>query len=106
MFQKIQKFSGYFARLVRPRLGFLYSNLFYRVYGVFITLCGICMMIPLPLTNTPPSFGIFLLGIGMIEEDGLFGIAGSIICILGALLTLCILIFGVAAVKAGIGYIF
>lgn len=64
------------------------------------------MILPIPLTNTPPAFGIFLLGMGMIEEDGIFGFLGACACFAGVILTSCILIFGVAAVRTAIGYVF
>lgn len=106
IFKKIQSFMRFFTKIIQTRFTVLFTSFWYRVYGALIALGGISMILPIPLTNTPPAFGIFLLGMSMIEEDGLFAFLGSCALITGILLTLSILIFGVAAVKAGIGYVF
>jgi hypothetical protein len=37
------------------------------------------MILPIPLTNTFPAFVIFLTGIGLTEEDGLFSIFAGLL---------------------------
>ncbi len=49
------------------------------------------MIIPVPLTNTAPAFGVFLIGLGMLEEDGLLSIAGVLASLAGVALTLTVL---------------
>lgn len=79
-------------KVVRPRLRFIYQTpLAYRLMGGIVTSCGISMCIPIPLTNTMPALGIFLLGIGLLEEDGIVTLLGMITAFVGILITLTIL---------------
>ncbi len=78
--------------VVRPRLRFIYHTpLAYRTMGAIVTCCGISMCIPIPLTNTLPAIGIFLLGIGLLEEDGIVTLLGMLVAFVGILVTLTIL---------------
>jgi len=82
------KFLSIFERFIKPRFTFVYSNPFtYRLMGLIIMLCATSMLIPIPLTNTLPAIGIFLIGLGMLEEDGIFGVLGTIAGICGVLFT-------------------
>ncbi|MCP4804827.1 MAG: exopolysaccharide biosynthesis protein [Proteobacteria bacterium] len=66
--------------LVRPRLSGLARNrTFLRLVAVTIMLMAASMSIPLPLTNTAPSFVIFILAAGILEEDGLLLIFGMLL---------------------------
>lgn len=87
-----------FLRLVeffiRPRLAFVFSNpITYRLMGLIVVLCGLSMCIPIPLTNTAPAFGVFLIGISMIEEDGLLSGVGVLAGITGLCLSVTVLAF-------------
>ena len=93
--------------ITRPRLLFVCTTLPGRaIIGSAIVLMSISMMIPIPLTNTLPAMGIFITAFGLLEDDGLICLVGLFFCVLGATLTTSILIFGVAAVKEIIKYIF
>lgn len=88
------RFLRLFEYFIRPRLSFIFSNaLTYRILGIVVVLCGMSMCIPVPLTNTAPAFGVFLIGIGMIEEDGFFSGLGVLAGITGLLLSLTVLTF-------------
>ncbi|NES24401.1 MAG: exopolysaccharide biosynthesis protein [Symploca sp. SIO3E6] len=97
--------------IARPRFSYICTSLPGRVViGVAISLMSISMMIILPLTNTLPAIGIFITSFGLIEDDGAISLAGLVVCLMGALLTTSILIFGVTAVyqvinliKSGLG---
>ncbi|NER22629.1 MAG: exopolysaccharide biosynthesis protein [Symploca sp. SIO1C2] len=97
--------------IARPRFTYICTSLPGRVViGVAISLMSISMMIILPLTNTLPAIGIFITSFGLIEDDGAISLAGLFVCLMGALLTTSILIFGVTAVyqvinliKSGLG---
>ena len=79
-------------KAVRPRLRFIYHTpLSYRTMGAIVTCCGISMCIPIPLTNTLPAMGIFFIGVGLLEEDGLVTLLGLVIAFVGILVTLAIL---------------
>ncbi len=91
--EKIQKFITFFEKLIRTRMTWIYRG-GYRLFGVLIMCCGISMLIPIPGTNTIPAMGVFIIGLGMIEEDGLAGLAGALTALAGITLTLLILFLG------------
>lgn len=81
------KFAAFFERLIKPRLAFVYgTHGFRRLLGAVVLTCGISMCIPVPLTNTGPALGIFLIGLGSLEEDGLIGIGGIGVSLAGLIL--------------------
>jgi hypothetical protein len=65
---------------------------------------AISMMIPIPLTNTLPAIGIFVVGFGLIDDDGAISLAGLVLCVMGAILTSSVLMFGYTAVRAAITF--
>ena len=66
--------------IVRPRLGGLARSAgVRRLVGVVVLLMACSMSLPIPLTNTAPSFVIFVLAAGIIEEDGLLLVAGMLL---------------------------
>jgi len=71
--------------LVRPRLSRLARNrVFLALVALVIILMAAFMVLPIPLTNTAPSFVIFLLAAGILEEDGLVLLGGLILAPLAA----------------------
>lgn len=65
---------------IRPRLsGLAQSKSFLRGIGACIILLAAMMSLPIPLTNTAPSFVIFMLAAGILEEDGLFLLGGLLL---------------------------
>ena len=64
---------------LRPRLEFLTSGIAQRVIGALGFIMALCICIPLPLTNTVPSFGIALMAIGVLARDGLAVMAGALV---------------------------
>lgn len=68
--------------IIRPRLSFVTTGFFARVIGIFGFIMALSVCIPLPLTNTVPSFGIALMSVGVIMRDGLAVIAGAVIGLL------------------------
>jgi hypothetical protein len=90
--------------IARPRLTPVCTSLPGRVViGTAIALMAISMMLPIPLTNTMPAIGIFVTGFGLLDDDGAISLGGLVLCLLGAILTTLILLFGYEAVKAGLG---
>jgi hypothetical protein len=84
---KMSKWLKFFERLLRPRVSWLYRTRVFRyLVGPFILLAGIGLSMPLPITNTVFSMAVFLIGLGMMEEDGLFGLAGMTITASGFIL--------------------
>jgi hypothetical protein len=91
--------------LSRPRLTPICTSLPGRVViGLAIALMAMSMMIPVPLTNTLPAMGIFVVGFGLIDDDGAISLAGLVLCVLGAILTSSVLLFGYTAVRTAINF--
>jgi hypothetical protein len=89
----------------RPRLTSVCTSLPGRItIGFAIALMAISMMIPIPLTNTLPAIGIFVVGFGLIDDDGAISLAGLVLCVMGAILTSSVLMFGYTAVRAAITF--
>ena len=70
--QRIEKF-------IKPRLEFVTHGVFSRMIGICGFAMALSVCVPLPLTNTVPSFGIALMAIGILMRDGLAVLAGAAI---------------------------
>jgi hypothetical protein len=64
---------------IRPRLEFVTNGLFSNLIGVAGVLISLCIMIPLPLTNTVTGAGLSLMALGVTMRDGLCVLAGMCI---------------------------
>lgn len=63
----------------RPRLTWFCTGLTGRVIiGIAITLMGASMIAPIPGTNTLPAMGIFVVGMGLLDDDGLISLSGVV----------------------------
>lgn len=60
--------------------------------GVTVSLMAISMILPIPGTNTIPAMGIFTIGFGLLDDDGLISLAGVVISLIGLAVTTSILI--------------
>lgn len=88
------KALGYAGPFFRPRLAALTGPKGERIIGFFALLATCCVMVPLPLTNTIPSAGMFLMALGLIERDGLAVLAGMAVALAGLAVTAGILLLG------------
>ena len=94
---------GLLERILKPRGEWLYeTHWFPRLSGVVVLLCAASMCTPVPLTNSLPAVGIFLIGMGIIERDALAGVGGIITAAAGMLVSITmivlVLMFGMVAV--------
>jgi len=81
--------------LSKPRLSFMTQGLFSNIIGLLGLIMALTVCIPLPLTNTVPSFGIAVMALGVINRDGLAVLGGAIIGGLWVtMLTTAFVIFG------------
>jgi hypothetical protein len=81
--------------LIRPRAAFLTQDGPSRLFGLMGLIMALTVCIPVPLTNTIPSFGIALMSAGFIMRDGLAVLAGALIGICWVtLLAVSVVIFG------------
>jgi len=93
MVNAMVKFIGFFERFVKPRLTFISRRRsFAMAMGGVVLCCGISMCIPIPLTNTAPALGVFFIGLGLLEEDALVALGGSVVAFLGLTITVSLLV--------------
>lgn len=57
---------------IKPRLCFLTHPGLHRVHAAAALLLAFMVAIPIPFINIPPTIGIILLSIGLMQRDGLF----------------------------------
>ncbi len=80
--------------LIRPRWSRLArSRLFLSAVALIIIAMACSMTLPIPLTNTAPSFVIFLLAAGILEEDGLALVGGLVLAPVAAGISIAALYF-------------
>lgn len=75
----LAKFFAKVEFLIRPRLRWVGSRAGLAFLGALVLIMACLMILPIPLTNTAPAFVIFLTGIGLTEEDGLFSIFAGLL---------------------------
>lgn len=81
----IQGANAFFTRLehlIKPRFTWIGGPWGLPVMGLLVIAMAALMILPIPLTNTAPAMVIFLIGVGLSEDDGLFA-AGA--CVAGVL---------------------
>jgi hypothetical protein len=69
-----QRFLQFSERWIRPRQRWIRSTAGQALLAVVILLMACLMVLPIPLTNTGPAIVVFLIGIGLAEEDGLLAL--------------------------------
>ena len=77
LINKIKKFT-------RPRFRFVLANPFMRIFnGVLIILLGLTMVVlPIPFAAFFSAAAVFLLCLGLLEDDGLFVMLGYLMCLI------------------------
>jgi hypothetical protein len=86
MLGSASKFLKKIERFIRPRQLWIQGRVGQSALAILV-ICMACLMIlPIPLTNTFPAMVIFMIGVGLSEEDGLLAIAAFAIGCLAALL--------------------
>ncbi len=68
--------------LIKPRIEFITYGIFSNIIGILGFIMAVSVCIPIPLSNTVPSFGIALMAIGTLTRDGLAVIAGAMVGII------------------------
>lgn len=62
-------------RFIRPRQKWIRNRAGQTALALLIGIMACLMILPIPFTNTLPAIVIFIIGIGLSEEDGLIAIA-------------------------------
>lgn len=94
-FDRLVPYVAKAERLLRPRLPALVSSVSERIIGLLaIGLAGI-LFLPIPLGNMAPALSIAILGMALVQKDGLAALVG-----IAAGLGSAVLALGVAAALA------
>ena len=64
---KVRKFENY----IRPRWHFTEAAIIDRINGLIIAALGLFITLPFPFTNLPPALVLIVMGLGLMERDGL-----------------------------------
>ena len=87
--------------LTKARLGFMTRGLSSNLIGLAGVIMALSICVPIPLSNTVPSFGIAVMAIGVLMRDGLAVFAGMLVGLTWVVCLAAILIFiGVEGVDA------
>lgn len=84
---------GFVERLLRPRLAFMTTPRAERGVGVLCFVLSVLTTLPVPFGHQIPAFSIILIGLGLIEGDGLAILIGAGLGLAG-LATLILLVIG------------
>lgn len=74
--RRATQYGGWLEKLAHPRLLPMTSDTGVRIVGALLIVPCLSVLVPLPLTNTVPGFGVVLAAIGLIERDGIFTALG------------------------------
>ncbi len=64
---------------IKPRLVILSTPVALKMMGWIIVLFCLVILLPIPFSNFGPALAIFLIGLGMLEKDGIFALLGVLI---------------------------
>ena len=92
-FRRIIPWLKKVERLSRPRLTFLFGPVGDRLIGLVCFLLALVLLLPIPLGNMAPAAAIALLGLGMVQRDGVLAILGY----LAAAISVGLLVIGAGA---------
>ncbi|MBC2595062.1 exopolysaccharide biosynthesis protein [Ruficoccus amylovorans] len=99
MVGKASVFFRWVEKLVRPRLRWINSSGGYRLMAVLVIFMSLLMCLPIPSTNTAPAMVIFLIGVGLCEDDGLFAIGACALGLVAALIYAVVIYFVILLVR-------
>jgi hypothetical protein len=98
---KVAAVLSWFERLLTPRLSWVTGPYAERAFGFVCVVLSVIAMLPIPFGHNLPALGLVLIGLGLIERDGLAILLGAAIGVIGAVL-LVLVVFGLAH---GLGFI-
>jgi hypothetical protein len=87
---------SWFERLLEPRLARVTGVQAERLIGVVSIILAVVSTLPIPFGHNLPALGLVLIGLGLIERDGLAILFGSAIGLIGTVL-LGLVLFGIAS---------
>lgn len=93
-------------KVIHPRLTVLTQHpFFHRLNGLIVCTLALLLAlpIPIPLTNMVAAFPIFCIGLGLLEDDGVFILIGYALSIICFALFFGLIILGMLQVKNHLG---
>jgi hypothetical protein len=79
------RLARWLERVLRPRWQHVLQwRLVRQVMGTMILICGLLMILPLPIpfSNGLPAMAVLFLAAGTLEEDGYMAVAGGVVFVL------------------------
>jgi hypothetical protein len=73
----------WFERLLKPRLAFMSTPSAERFVGGFCIVLAIGAAAPIPFGHNLPALSLALIGLGLVEFDGLAILAGMLLGLIG-----------------------
>ena len=92
---RVASVLSWFERLLTPRMEWVTDPRAERIIGIIAIVLAMVSTLPIPFGHNLPALGLVLIGLGLIERDGLAILIGAAIGMAGAIL-LGLVIFGVA----------
>lgn len=76
---------SWFERLLKPRLPGVTGPYVERIVGVICVVLSLITIIPIPFAHNVPALALVLIGLGLIERDGLAILIGAAIGVVGTI---------------------
>ena len=92
---RVASVLSWFERLLKQRVEWVTGPRAERIIGIIAIVLAMVSTLPIPFGHNLPALGLVLIGLGLIERDGLAILIGAAIGMTGAIL-LGLVIFGVA----------
>jgi len=92
---RVASVLSWIERLLAPRQAWVTGMVAERIVGAICVVLSIVSTIPIPFAHNMPALGLTLIGLGLIERDGIAILAGIVIGITGVVL-LALVMFGFA----------
>lgn len=88
-------------RILRPRWLIFSHPIFRRIDGIIVFLLGAFLALPLPIpfTNIFSAFPILAIGLGLLEDDGLFLVIGYILALMALFAIVMVFSYGASYVS-------
>ena len=92
---KVASVLSWFERLLKLRMSWVTTVYAERFIGAIAIILALVSTLPIPFAHNLPALGLVLIGLGLIERDGLAILIGSAIGLLGSIV-LGLVLFGLA----------
>ena len=93
---RVASVLSWFERLLKPRFPGVTGPHIERLIGVICVVLAMITMLPLPFAHNLPALALVLIGLGLIERDGLAIFIGAAIGAIGTVIYALVL-FGIAS---------